>query len=307
MPPWSAIRQKRWRGALVLVLASACASPTPFGDGAGALRSRAAGAEDACAAGVCVVTQREADGVTLWAHNRRPFEVWIRFDGATLRNLVPAGALPRDAHLPPRSQRRLAALRAAEPRAPWLLALAPYKVTIGDPRARHDDGARYRLPFEAGGARGLSQGVDGGFSHGERQRFAFDFPMPEGTRVLAARAGTVAVVRDDQHAGGPDAELLGRANHVIVRHDDGTFATYAHLRPGGAAVREGERVAAGALLGLSGNTGFSLGPHLHFCVWKASARDGEPESLPIRFADGSEDGFVPVVGRRYRPARSVLD
>ncbi|MGW9552685.1 M23 family metallopeptidase [Citricoccus zhacaiensis] len=55
--------------------------------------------------------------------------------------------------------------------------------------------------------------------------------------------------------------ILG--NRVIVRHDDGTYAAYAHLRNGSAAVRPGDRVDAGQLLGQVGNTGNTSEPHLH--------------------------------------------
>jgi len=41
---------------------------------------------------------------------------------------------------------------------------------------------------------------------------------------------------------------------------------YAHLRPEGVLVRVGQRVRQGQQIGLSGNTGFTSGPHLHFAV-----------------------------------------
>ena len=306
MPPLSAVRQTSGRGVFVLALALACATPTPRGAGVVGARPQAAPG-DACSEGVCVWIERHLAGLSLVAQNNRHFDAWVRLEQAALENLTPLPSLPFDAQLPPRSRRALLALRSLHPGEPWSGSFASYRVTIGDPRARHDERARYRLPFADGAGRLLSQGVGGSFSHGERQRYAFDFPMPEGSRVLAARAGTVALVRDRFEAGGVESELLSRANAVVIRHDDGTFASYAHLRAGGAAVREGERVAAGRLLGFSGNTGYSRGPHLHFCVWKASALDGEPETLPIRFDDGSREGFVPVAGGRYAPPRTLLD
>ncbi|WP_185996408.1 M23 family metallopeptidase [Nocardioides campestrisoli] len=57
------------------------------------------------------------------------------------------------------------------------------------------------------------------------------------------------------------AGLLG--NHVVVEHDDGTCAAYAHLRRGSATVAAGARVAAGHQLAEVGNTGNSSEPHLH--------------------------------------------
>ncbi|MEE6296993.1 M23 family metallopeptidase [Georgenia wangjunii] len=60
---------------------------------------------------------------------------------------------------------------------------------------------------------------------------------------------------------GGASRILG--NHVIVAHDDGTYAAYAHLRRGSATVRTGERVTAGQQLGAVGNTGNTSEPHLH--------------------------------------------
>ncbi|EXF25760.1 peptidase M23 family protein [Nesterenkonia sp. AN1] len=55
--------------------------------------------------------------------------------------------------------------------------------------------------------------------------------------------------------------ILG--NHVIVAHDDGTAAVYAHLRQGSVLLEVGQRVSAGEQLGEVGNTGNSSEPHLH--------------------------------------------
>jgi murein DD-endopeptidase MepM/ murein hydrolase activator NlpD len=58
----------------------------------------------------------------------------------------------------------------------------------------------------------------------------------------------------------------GRANFIRILHDDGSMALYAHLAVDGVLVRIGQEVTAGQRIGLSGNTGFSTGPHLHFAV-----------------------------------------
>ena len=56
----------------------------------------------------------------------------------------------------------------------------------------------------------------------------------------------------------------GFGNHVYVKHEDGTVSRYAHLSA--VNVRVGQKVGAGQLLGLLGNSGNSTGPHLHFEV-----------------------------------------
>jgi murein DD-endopeptidase MepM/ murein hydrolase activator NlpD len=78
---------------------------------------------------------------------------------------------------------------------------------------------------------------------------------------------------------------IDKANTVAIVHDDGTVAEYAHLSPGPDSVKPGQRVAAGELLGYSGNTGYSSGPHLHFIVSRPTVADGKVTrvSVPIQF------------------------
>jgi murein DD-endopeptidase MepM/ murein hydrolase activator NlpD len=136
----------------------------------------------------------------------------------------------------------------------------------GDPRARPVD-VEYLLPLRMRGWH-IDQGFGGGFSHDDEQnRYALDLAAPIGTPVLAARDGIVMQVESDFARAGLDRErYAGRANLIRVLHDDGTMAVYAHLDADGVLVRAGQRVRAGQQIGLSGNTGFTSGPHLHFAV-----------------------------------------
>lgn len=81
-----------------------------------------------------------------------------------------------------------------------------------------------------------------------------DIPATRGTRVLAARAGTVV------WAGWAD----GYGRLVTVAHTRGVVSMYAHLRR--IAVARGAHVRRGALLGWVGSSGDATGPHLHFEV-----------------------------------------
>lgn len=136
----------------------------------------------------------------------------------------------------------------------------------GDPAARPQD-VSYQLPFDAARIQ-VSQAPRGRFSHHDAEnREAIDFALPEGTPVLAARAGTVMQVQAGYQGNGQDRDHdLGRANLVRVLHDDGSMAVYAHLQHHGVLVLPGEQVQAGQRIGLSGNTGYSAAPHLHFAV-----------------------------------------
>jgi murein DD-endopeptidase MepM/ murein hydrolase activator NlpD len=122
----------------------------------------------------------------------------------------------------------------------------------------------YQLPYPVGTAHLLIQGNCSGGSHQDSLRFAYDFEMPIGTLLTAARAGTVIFVEEGFADGDPE---FWHSNVVQIEHGDGTTATYAHLTRDGALVEVGQRLAAGDPIALSGNTGYTLGvPHLHFDV-----------------------------------------
>jgi murein DD-endopeptidase MepM/ murein hydrolase activator NlpD len=170
----------------------------------------------------------------------------------------------------------------------WLMQASNEVIlSFAKPFARHDDSARYRLPYDPHIPRLVSQGVGGRKTHKGQDHYAFDFLMPIGAPVLAARDGVVACVRDKFSIGDT---ALGKHNVVFVLHADGTFASYGHLAPD-VEVVHGQSVTAGTRLGRSGDTGSPEGPHLHFEVHRLEA-PGEWKSLPIRFRLGGQD-FVP--------------
>ena len=121
----------------------------------------------------------------------------------------------------------------------------------------------YNLPFKEGAEYKIVQGYGGLFSH--RHIAALDFGMPEGTPVCAAREGVIYTFKEDSDEGGPLPGYSKKANFVIIKHNDGSFGCYWHLKKNGVVVKKGF-VAKGQLIGYSGNTGFTLRPHLHFSV-----------------------------------------
>lgn len=110
------------------------------------------------------------------------------------------------------------------------------------------------------------QGVNGSSTHRGTLAYSFDFKLAVGTPVVAVRSGWIAAVVSHFAGGGARAHLAPRANFVAVKHADGTYARYYHLKRDGAAKVVGEAVAAGEVVGYSGNTGYTGGPHLHLDV-----------------------------------------
>ncbi len=155
-----------------------------------------------------------------------------------------------------------------------------FSAKLGDPNARHDKSFRYQLPFEKKKSYELIQGFKGKFSHSStRSKYALDFKMPIGEPVTAARDGVVCWIDQKFNEGGNDRSLINKANRVVIYHDDGTLASYVHIRHEGALVEVGDVVERGDLVALSGNVGFSTTPHLHFVV-----RSGEV-AVKIKFKE----------------------
>lgn len=192
-----------------------------------------------------------------------PIEVVLGFGRSS--NIRGEPALPARATVPARGSVLVARLRAEDPGRSGNFELSLTGVP-GNPSARPQD-VEYLLPLRQSRNR-VDQGFGGKFSHQDEQnRYALDFAADIGTPVLATRGGTVMQVESDFSKAGLKREKYGgRANFVRIVHDDGSMALYAHLKADGALVRVGQRVSAGQQIGLSGNTGFTTGPHLHFAL-----------------------------------------
>ena len=165
---------------------------------------------------------------------------------------------------------------------------------IGSETREHDDGYIYRLPYRPGQVYRVTQGFNGNSTHRGGLRYAIDWAMPTGTHVLAARGGTIVGLREDSGNVGN-----WNNNYIWIEHDDGTIGHYFHLQKDGALVDMGQTVKAGDLIGLSGNTGRSLSPHLHYHV-STSARGRDAfKTFPIRFRTTDGEAEVLSLGRSY--------
>ena len=173
---------------------------------------------------------------------------------------------------------------------------------VGEFDANHDDDHVYALPYAAGRSYRILQGYGARFSHRGLEEYAIDFDMPEGTAVHAARSGIVAQVEERNNKGCWRDGCGKYANYIVILHDDGTTGEYYHLKQNGALVDVGERVERGQRIGLSGNTGHSALPHLHFAVYRPTTW-GNTQSIPTRF--DSADGVIsrPRSGGRHQATR----
>jgi hypothetical protein len=168
------------------------------------------------------------------------------------------------------------------------------------------------------------------------ERFAFDFqkidehgdilpnPFPDiinnrmfygyGAEVLAVADGVVSFVKDGipenvpQSSGAvvPAVPISGETvagNHLGIKIAENRYAFYAHLQVGSIRVKVGQRVRRGQVIGLVGNNGNSVGPHLHFHVCDQNSLDG-CEGVPYVF-----DSFE-LIGRwpeNYKPTPTKFE
>jgi murein DD-endopeptidase MepM/ murein hydrolase activator NlpD/predicted esterase YcpF (UPF0227 family) len=129
----------------------------------------------------------------------------------------------------------------------------------------------FRHPLSGNGV--ITQGPGGSTSHDGRAAYAVDFGIPIGTSVYAMRSGRVVAVRDIYPDTGGGIEKSNLFNYTLIEHDGGYRSAYLHLQQGfnsRVGLKIGDTVNAGQLIGYSGNSGWSTGPHLHVEVHKPS-------------------------------------
>jgi murein DD-endopeptidase MepM/ murein hydrolase activator NlpD len=117
-------------------------------------------------------------------------------------------------------------------------------------------------PLPSPSAAGFIWPVEGTLTSGFGYRWGrmhegIDISVPEGTPIRAAADGTVILMQSEYESG-------GYGNYTCIDHGGGLSTCYAHQSSFATSV--GAQVSQGDVIGLSGNTGHSTGPHLHFEV-----------------------------------------
>lgn len=153
------------------------------------------------------------------------------------------------------------------------------RAVFGDPAD-----SPYVLPFPAGNRSTMFQGYCRDDTSHEGQ-LAYDFLMPIGSPVVAARSGVVKELKEDI----ADDAFTSALNYLLVEHDDGTVAFYAHLTKDGVLAEVGQRVEQGEQIARSGSSG-RTGELLHFGVYRSYLpREGADLAVSFSNADGPLD------------------
>jgi len=225
---------------------------------------------------------------------RGPVEIEASFNKK--QNVYSIPTLPKRFIVEPGQSKTLFKITGLNQYQSWRYTLS-YQYTIGSPLAVHDNNIGYFPPFAKNTQFHISQAFGGQFSHTDKQnQYAVDIAMPVDTSIHAARSGIVMEVNNDYFKSGMKKAYKSRANSIRILHDDGSMAIYAHLALEKAQVYPGLRIAAGQLIGYSGNTGYSTGPHLHFAVQVNNGMD--LVSVPFKFVD-IEGGYKEPVASTW--------
>ncbi len=236
----------------------------------------------------------EGGSVELHATNQQEYpisySVRVRSDAFSRRRTV-RGTLGGE-----ESERLLIMPRTDEGDDPLLRISCAW--TIGNDDAVHDDDHVYQLPYANGTSYRVLQGFGSRFSHRGIEQYAVDFNMKVGTPVHAARGGAVARIEESHDKGCWEDGCGQYANFIVIIHDDGTTGEYYHLKKDGVLVAVGDEVTAGQKIGLSGNTGHTTMPHLHFAVYRAT-KGARSQSVPFTFMSAEGVVYKPRRGQHY--------
>lgn len=246
--------------------------------------------------GVRVYEARSAGGVTLLVENLNWYDATVTLTVRSRNARIMRYKAKTDTYAGKSKSQALFIYRD-DKEQPWSWHYRTRWVK-GDIHAQHDDFVLYRLPFEKKKSFRVLQSYHGRFSHQGAHEYTVDFAMREGMSVCAAREGVVVDTQDKYDEGGAEDSFKNKSNYVTIAHSDGTLGEYHHLKVQGVLVEVGQEVSAGDVIGLSGNTGYSSFPHLHFGVY--SPKDGRAlQSHPVAFRTAQGVIREPVKRRHY--------
>lgn len=162
----------------------------------------------------------------------------------------------------------------------------------------YDTTYNYALPYLKNKKFKIIQGYNGSFSHNNTvSKYTLDFDTKIGDTIVAARDGIVVKTIVHNTKQGVTNKFRPYGNFIVVYHTDNTFAQYVHLKQNSNFVKVGDTVKTNQPIALSGFTGLTTQPHLHFGVFKSNKKG--IYSIPILLDS--------IKGKKYLKNKTYLN
>lgn len=245
---------------------------------------------------ISIFTERAGNGYKVFAANNEfcPVSIQAQF---TLENLKSSVANDSIVVTPAGSSKFLIATLTPTVTSGKIGFKYDFKFQLGDVTSKKwNETYTYQLPFANRQRFKVSQGYGGNSTHQDLN--ALDFEMPLKTPIHAAKSGTVVRIVNHNNRNCFDVGCEKYNNFILVYHEDGTFAEYGHIYYKSNVVNLGDKVTKGQQLCLSGNTGYSSGPHLHFAVYLPEF--DTPNYVTTFFETSKENNTLLKEGKTYK-------
>jgi len=246
---------------------------------------------------VSLINKRTKTKIDVYIKNDKLYDITLLYN-AKIKNLRSSTTLPIEKIIKSKTTKHMATFYITGKK---YFLQSSYKYALGSKYSIHDDSYLYRLPYKLGTSKLVTQSFNGKFSHKGNSKYAVDFKMKIGTKIYAARDGIVVNTKNNGSKHGTK-KYIKEANYITIKHKDGTYAKYAHLKKGGVRVKVAQKVKRGQFIGFSGNTGYTKGPHLHFLVYKGKTYNTR-ESIPIKFISASGVVYKPIRFKKYKAVK----
>ena len=246
---------------------------------------------------VHIINKKNKTKIDVYIKNDMLYDITLLYNAKT-KNLLSSTNLPIKKIIKSKTTKHITAFYI---KAKKYSLQSTYKYALGSKYSIHDDSYLYRLPYKIGTSKIVTQSFNGKFSHKGNSKYAVDFKMKIGTKIYASREGIVVNTKNDGSKHG-SKKYIREANFITIKHKDGTYAKYAHLKKGGVAVKVGQKIRRGQFIGYSGNTGYTKGPHLHFLVFKGKGYNSR-ESLRIKFISANGIVYKPIRFKKYKAVK----